>query len=190
MTDLFEPVVEELWNQIGLFLEREQAARENEANPSTAHEESWVPHTPLSRQQMAQALGQDMARAWLRRRKAPGNIETLREELAAADPVWTNRMTTAYRCKKALEAMENDAFVWRATGRGADGEMGPQQDWPDAGQPVLYFFECVGSHAGYFEGKHNEMDVFAGLFGGFLSQDVTHWMPMPGLENATDSDTV
>lgn len=71
---------------------------------------------------------------------------------------------------------------------------------------VLYFFECTGVSAGYYEGRCEEYPaennhVFASPRGGFLTGDVTHWMYMPedplprvdlsdnGVEYPNDEDT-
>lgn len=49
---------------------------------------------------------------------------------------------------------------------------------PIKGQRVIYFFDVVGAHVGLYEGKDQDgLHVFAGR-GGWLSGDVTHWMPI------------
>jgi len=55
---------------------------------------------------------------------------------------------------------------------------------PTVGQKVWYFFEVVGSHRGTFDGwyvdddgkKWDGMHMFSNDYG-FLTGDVTHWMP-------------
>jgi len=59
---------------------------------------------------------------------------------------------------------------------------------PEEGQRVIYFFEHTGISIGKYKKtiiKDDEtgeiwdmMDTFYGL-DGFLSDDVTHWMPLP-----------
>lgn len=53
---------------------------------------------------------------------------------------------------------------------------------PDIDQKVLYYFEMVGIHVGRYgrwtDEEGYEHDVFSGP-SGFLTDDVTHWMPLP-----------
>jgi hypothetical protein len=53
---------------------------------------------------------------------------------------------------------------------------------PKDGQRVLYYFHYVGVHAGNYARELDDdgymHDVFYGK-DGFLSDDVTHWMPFP-----------
>lgn len=184
MLAFFEPTVKELWNQIHGHMADEAAFRaKTEADPgSETHDRPYAPHTPLTREQMALRVGQDMGRAWLRKHKAPQSLDQLRDEVLAENATWAKRMMISYRCKRALESMPDEAFVWRTTGRRDDGSIGQGDGWPKQGQLVLYFFEMVGSHPGFFEGEEGGLDVFCGLFNGFLGGDVTHWMPMPGMD--------
>ena len=57
---------------------------------------------------------------------------------------------------------------------------------PKDGQKVFYFFDVVGVHAGTYQktevpegfaGSGVFMDCFYGDKGGWLCDDVTHWMP-------------
>jgi len=54
---------------------------------------------------------------------------------------------------------------------------------PEQRQSVIYWFKYVGVHRGYYlndvDDDGVEHDIFAGE-GGFLSDDVTHWMPDEG----------
>ena len=63
------------------------------------------------------------------------------------------------------------------------------QDWismkdhkPEENQRVIYYFKEVGVHIGRYrkdiDEEGYEHDVFHGP-SGFLSDDVTHWMPTP-----------
>ena len=52
---------------------------------------------------------------------------------------------------------------------------------PEEGQRVIYYFEKTGISVGYY-GKEG---IFYGVYG-WLSDDVTHWMPMP--EPPRDAD--
>ena len=45
---------------------------------------------------------------------------------------------------------------------------------PKEGQRVLYYFDMVGIHSGLYYG-----DNCFGGHAGFLTDDVTHWMPLP-----------
>lgn len=49
---------------------------------------------------------------------------------------------------------------------------------PEDRQKVWYFYDVVGVHKGEYE---LETDCFSGR-GGFLCEDVTHWMPDTGQE--------
>jgi len=78
-----------------------------------------------------------------------------------------------------------------------NGKKGPQQtmlgldNWldiqdhvPDIDQDVLYYFEGVGIGLGTYKGVDNTPEwgllghVFAGD-SGWLTDDVTHWLPLP-----------
>lgn len=48
---------------------------------------------------------------------------------------------------------------------------------PQLNQAVIYFFKYVGVHRGHYRGYHR----YAGK-NGFLTGDVTHWMPDDGQE--------
>jgi len=48
---------------------------------------------------------------------------------------------------------------------------------PEPGQEVVYYFEFVGCWVGQYLGDGTN-NVFGGKFG-FLTDDVTHWMPLP-----------
>jgi hypothetical protein len=54
---------------------------------------------------------------------------------------------------------------------------------PEEGQAVLYYFSMVGRHRGHFtrwtDPDGYTYNVFHGKEG-FLSDDVTHWMPDDG----------
>lgn len=53
---------------------------------------------------------------------------------------------------------------------------------PEESQLVLYYFEPVGIHVGRYnkevDDEGYEYNVFHGR-SGFLTDDVTHWMPFP-----------
>ena len=49
---------------------------------------------------------------------------------------------------------------------------------PEVGQWVLYYFDRLGMHLGWYAVDEDGSDIFYGA-SGFLSDDVTHWMPMP-----------
>ena len=54
-------------------------------------------------------------------------------------------------------------------------------DWlPEEGQSVIYYFDVVGMHFGKYYGDN----CFGGR-SGFLTGDVTHWMPLPELPEST-----
>ena len=54
---------------------------------------------------------------------------------------------------------------------------------PDEGQKVIYYFEHTGISIGKFtKDKDNIGFPFGNIFygkSGFLTDDVTHWMPLP-----------
>jgi hypothetical protein len=53
---------------------------------------------------------------------------------------------------------------------------------PKEGQRVIYYFHYVGVHAGNYTRTVDEDGVVSHVFygpSGFLSDDVTHWMPFP-----------
>jgi hypothetical protein len=56
---------------------------------------------------------------------------------------------------------------------------------PEETQAVIYYFDMVGIHRGWYQVYTDEdgykYDVFFGM-SGFLSDDVTHWMPDTGQE--------
>lgn len=63
--------------------------------------------------------------------------------------------------------------------------------FPTEGQSVIYFFEDVGVHRGKFDwvmiddGTYRDKEVKVDCFygkSGFLTRDVTHWMPDEGQE--------
>ena len=47
---------------------------------------------------------------------------------------------------------------------------------PEEGQEVWYYFDVVGVHCGRYH-LSEDGDLFIGL-NGFLTDDVTHWMPL------------
>tara|TARA_B100000123_G_C25510516_1_gene332041 strand:+ start:96 stop:401 length:306 start_codon:yes stop_codon:yes gene_type:complete len=60
---------------------------------------------------------------------------------------------------------------------------------PKIGEKVFYYFEYVGVHFGRFTGFYTDeetgeyypdMHVFTDMEGGWLTGDVTHWMPYNG----------
>lgn len=192
MSAFFEPTIKELWDRVqDLVASRRAAELANESRTLDSEgeqdeEQPWVPRSIPTREQMAQMVGRDMAQAWLRRRTPPESLDALREEILAEKSAWAQRMIVAYRCKRALETMEDEDFVWISSGRGEDGEVQSGGAWPKNGQLVLYFFDVVGAHPGHYDGigqGEDEFDVFHGLFGGTLGGDVTHWMPMPGMKD-------
>lgn len=72
--------------------------------------------------------------------------------------------------RKSLELLQQarDAIpVWRSV----------EDRFPEPGQGVLYYFEFVGTWPGKYHGD-GESNVFGGP-AGFLTDDVTHWMPLP-----------
>lgn len=56
---------------------------------------------------------------------------------------------------------------------------------PEHGQAVIYYFDMVGRHRGFYSTGLDEdgyrYHTFYGK-GGFLTDDVTHWMPDEGQE--------
>jgi len=50
---------------------------------------------------------------------------------------------------------------------------------PEKDQRVLYYFMVVGIHAGRFKYGTCQGDALFASAAGFLSGDVTHWMPLP-----------
>lgn len=56
---------------------------------------------------------------------------------------------------------------------------------PEEGQEVIYYFDMVGVHRGFYVTETDEEgyvhDIFYGK-SGFLTDDVTHWMPDTGQE--------
>lgn len=50
---------------------------------------------------------------------------------------------------------------------------------PEKDQHVLYYFEHVGIHAGLFKGGTCQGDALFVSRAGFLTGDVTDWMPVP-----------
>lgn len=172
MSSFFDPAMADLWAEIQRY--KADVAAPSQSQGSFPQDLTMFDFKlPLGRKAMAQALGQDMARAWLRKHDMPPTPEALRQEMLAENPAWAQRMVVAYRCRRALEAMPDTDFFWREL-RGACR--------PKPGQFVLYFFDAVGSHAGYFA-PEGHTQIFCGLFGGFLGgEEVSLWMPMPGLE--------
>ena len=160
MTALFHAMIEGLWKHIQ-GVEQGQAPMHGSRAPG-----------PLGRRELAQVLGWDMARAWLRRHPAPASREALEAHVLAEQPAWARRLCLAWRCRRALEGLPESEYAWRDTPVAAAAGSNPGE-----GQCVLYHFKHVGTHAGYYAGGH----VFCGLFGGFLTRDVTQWMPMPGI---------
>lgn len=55
---------------------------------------------------------------------------------------------------------------------------------PEVHQPVIYYFNMVGVHARTYSGLTEFGPQFGGV-AGFLTSDVTHWMPL--LEPPEDS---
>lgn len=80
----------------------------------------------------------------------------LSSALATPEEIFTAGYTAALRDSEAVE--------W----------ISVKQRMPDEGQSVLYYFDVVGVHSGKYGGD----DVFYGA-SGFLTGDVTHWMPLP-----------
>lgn len=172
MSSFFEPAIAELWNQIQRYPD-EVRSRRACAEDFPEDLAAFDFKLPMGREDMARAVGADMARAWLHKREAPGSLEALRQEVLGENPAWAERMIVAYRCKRALEIMSDTTFSWRDLKGGSK---------PQPGQFVLYFFDAVGSHPGYFV-REGEVGVYCNLFAGFLGGDeVTLWMPMPGME--------
>lgn len=58
-----------------------------------------------------------------------------------------------------------------------------EDELPEIGQRVIYYFEHVGVHVGKFMKVDNNEDMpYGNIFygkSGFLTDDVTHWMPLP-----------
>ena len=58
------------------------------------------------------------------------------------------------------------------------------EEQPPKDTLIMYFFECTGVSAGYYEGRDDEYpgenDHVFSSHDGFLTGDVTHWMHMPG----------
>ena len=52
-----------------------------------------------------------------------------------------------------------------------------EDELPKDGQKVIYYFEVTGINIGKYK-KDKEGDIFYGR-SGFLTNDVTHWMPLP-----------
>lgn len=81
------------------------------------------------------------------------------------------------KCKKSLNnTCEN--CLWK---RALDGFL------PEENQKVIYYFECVGTHVGYYkkgtypigiidENKEVSCDIFGGE-SGFLTDEDVYWMP-------------
>lgn len=88
-----------------------------------------------------------------------------------------------------------NAFQYReVTNRPVEGETNAQwipvsERLPEPNTRLLYYFEVVGVHVGEMEpGATCQANaVFHGR-SGFLSGDVTHWMPLPSAPNQPQGD--
>ncbi|EPB2891105.1 DUF551 domain-containing protein [Escherichia coli] len=54
-----------------------------------------------------------------------------------------------------------------------DGWVACSERMPEKGQKVIYYFDIVGVHAGYYDGDNTFVKENGG---GWLTGDVTHWM--------------
>lgn len=52
---------------------------------------------------------------------------------------------------------------------------------PEIGALVIYYFEPVGMHLGQFKSGTCQGDAVFVSRAGFLTGDVTHWLPVPPL---------
>ena len=164
MTTLSPGALDMLW-------EGAQALKRSRATARVHHREYRL----MSRALLAKNLQGYLAWAWTLRHPSPDSKEAVGAAVAAEKPAWGQRLEKLFDTVQALEAMSDEDFRWSSI----------EDEVPTDGQEVLYFFDVVGTHPGHYEANdHAEafsMDTFVGDFSGFLSGDVTHWMPRPFL---------
>ena len=166
MTDLTR-AADMLWDSLQAY----QAKKPRPARNWVDEEEEKRAHVLLDKEKTRRTLLTAPAFHWLFRNKAPASREAVDEALAA-DLRWVPALEELDTAIAALDEMSEDQFRW----------IPLDEARPAENQKVLYFFEIVGTHPGYYAGPEEGMDTFVGLFGGFLGGDVTHWMPLPGFE--------
>lgn len=162
MPDLTAAATDALWN----------ALQEHQAAGSPVRS-SWE-HPLLTLAQTIARLRKMLAVEWKGQNAVPESRDALAQVLEqSAMAKWHQPLVMMEQCIEALELMAEEDFRW----------IPMQEARPVDGQAVLYYFEIVGTHPGFYEDGRLEgvcRDMFTGLFGGFLGDDVTHWMPMPG----------
>ena len=161
MTDLTR-AADMLWNSLQAY----QVRKERPTRPAENRD-----HVLLDKAQTRRTLLTAPAFNWLFKNKAPASREALADALAA-DARWVAALEEVETAIAALDEMHEGQFRW----------IPLDEARPIENQKVLYFFEIVGTHPGRYAGTDEGMDLFVGLFGGFLGGDVTHWMPLPGFE--------
>lgn len=82
--------------------------------------------------------------------------------------LWHDLVSDLERAEKALEETQ-----W----------ISVKDRMPEEEQRVLYYFAPVGMHTGRYK-KTEHGNVFYGA-AGWLTDDVTHWMPLPELPKPT-----
>lgn len=168
-----EPSLDILWS----------ALRNQQAHPAPPTR-APIEHRLLTLSQTRLHLHRQLAIQWLRKHPKPHSRADL-ARMAAADEDWVKILGYAQQYLPALDRMREPEFQWR------DMHIGPLP-----GQPVLYFFDVVGTFPGIYAGSAGSgpslstphgvintlgVSTFLCLFGGQLDDSVSRWMPMPGV---------
>lgn len=61
-----------------------------------------------------------------------------------------------------------------------------ENQMPRHGQAVIYYFDVVGAHPGWYFHTEQDHEGTWSSHRGFLGSEVTHWMPLPGPWPAAD----
>ena len=160
--DVASPALGTLWQAIEAFQATRAIVDSPDALPRT-HDLLDLPGTIA-------ALRRQLAAHYLRRHSVPVDREALARDLAHS-PGWPKAAAVMHQHLAYLENLAPGQFTWTRV----------EDQLPEVGADVVYFFEVVGTHAGFYQGSDGKfgMPVFVGLFGGFLGGDVTHYHLLP-----------